>query len=125
MPTEALVDGCLAELAGPQDVAVRLLSDGVGSSQSVHAVNVTVLSLLLGRALGLEASLLRDLGLAALLHDAEKPVAGVDGMHGLALEPLPCPTSCASATSAMWAIRGNCHAHGPVGPGHHGHRPAP
>ncbi|WP_232245878.1 HD-GYP domain-containing protein [Delftia acidovorans] len=87
MPTEALVDGCLAELAGPQDVAIHLLSDGVGSSQSVHAVNVTVLSLLLGRALGLEASLLRDLGLAALLHDAGKPVAGVDGMHGLALEP--------------------------------------
>ena len=46
MPTEALVDGCLAELAGPQDVAIHLLSDGVGSSQSVHAVNVTVLSLL-------------------------------------------------------------------------------
>src|SRR5256885_14078875 len=84
--SEALVDGCLAELAGPQDVAIHLLSDGVGSSQSVHAVNVTVLSLLLGRALGLQESLLRDLGLAALLHDAGKPVAGVEGMHGLALE---------------------------------------
>jgi putative nucleotidyltransferase with HDIG domain len=86
-PTESLVEGCLAELAGPQDVAIHLLSDGVGSSQSVHAVNVTVLSLLLGRALGLEASLLRELGLAALLHDAGKPVVGAEGLHGLALTP--------------------------------------
>lgn len=87
VPTESLVDGCMAELSGPQDVAIHLLSDGMGSSQSVHAVNVTVLSLLLGRALGLDTALLRELGLAALLHDAGKPLAGADNLHGLALTP--------------------------------------
>lgn len=87
-PAESLVEGCLAELVGPQDVAIHLLSDGVGSSQSVHSVNVTVLSLLLGRALSVDASSLRALGLAALLHDSGKDQAGADGLHGLALAPV-------------------------------------
>ena len=37
-----------------------------------HALNVTVLSLMLGRALGLSTDELRDLGLGAMLHDVGK-----------------------------------------------------
>ena len=41
-------------------------------AQSQHALNVTVLSLLLGRNLGLDGTALQDLALGALLHDIGK-----------------------------------------------------
>jgi putative nucleotidyltransferase with HDIG domain len=39
---------------------------------ALHPVNVTVISLLLGRAMGLDGSALQELGLAAFLHDMGK-----------------------------------------------------
>lgn len=66
------VDGMVSELLDAPEAAIRLLTEGQGERASVHAMNVTVLSLLLGRAMELPADSLRDLGVAALLHDLGK-----------------------------------------------------
>lgn len=54
------------------DTAIRLLSGATGDRSAMHPVNVTVISLLLGKAMGLGQSELSDLGMAAFLHDAGK-----------------------------------------------------
>lgn len=68
----ALVDGCVDELLASGDSVIRLLSEDVGVRSALHPVNVMVLCLLLGKALGLPCHQLRELGLAALLHDLGK-----------------------------------------------------
>ena len=67
-----LVGQMVTQLLGDQESALRLLPDGQGDRAAVHALNVTVLSLLLGKAMGLPESALQDLGVAALLHDIAK-----------------------------------------------------
>ncbi|RZS58732.1 HD-GYP domain-containing protein [Sphaerotilus mobilis] len=69
---EALAHGLCDELLGDPDTTVRLIGEAAGTAQSQHAMNVTVLSLLLGRALGLDGAALQDLALGALLHDVGK-----------------------------------------------------
>ncbi|WP_326537154.1 HD-GYP domain-containing protein [Pseudorhodoferax sp.] len=69
---EALVTGCVAEILVDGEATIRLLSEGTGESQAAHPVNVMVLALLLGRALGLPVHALTELGMAALLHDLGK-----------------------------------------------------
>lgn len=70
--SEALVNGLLGELGGGGENYVRLLSEKAGEKGSLHVINVTILSLLLGQALGFDADALRTLGLGALLHDIGK-----------------------------------------------------
>lgn len=72
--TQALVSGCVTELLDKGDCAIRLLSEGVGMRPALHSVNVMVLSLLLGRALGIEGAELEEISVAALLHDVGKAV---------------------------------------------------
>ncbi len=67
-----LVQNCVAEVLGAGDSAIRLLSETMGDRSSEHPVNVMVVSLLLGKALGLPAAELHLLGLAAVLHDMGK-----------------------------------------------------
>ena len=69
---QALVAGCVAEILVDGEATIRLLSEGSGEQQAAHPVQVMVLALLLGRALGLPAQDLTTLGLAALLHDLGK-----------------------------------------------------
>lgn len=69
---QALIDGMSEKISGEQESCIRLLSEKVGERASLHAINVTVISLLLGRACGLDGSDLRDLGVGALLHDLGK-----------------------------------------------------
>jgi putative nucleotidyltransferase with HDIG domain len=69
---EALVSECVADLLENGDSAIRLLSEGVGEPGALHQINVMVLSLLLGKALGMKSEELHDLGAAALLHDIGK-----------------------------------------------------
>lgn len=69
---EALVSGCLSELLENGDSVIRLLSEGVGERGGMHPVNVMVISLLLGRALGMGNAELHEVGMAALLHDLGK-----------------------------------------------------
>lgn len=69
---EAVVSDCLKELLENGDSVIRLLSEGVGESSALHPVNVMVISLLLGKALGMKSPELHELGIAALLHDLGK-----------------------------------------------------
>ncbi|MDP4300060.1 HD-GYP domain-containing protein [Leptothrix discophora] len=68
----ALANGLCDELLGDPDTTVRVIGEAAGTAQSQHALNVTVLSLLLGRSLGLEGAALQDLAMGALLHDVGK-----------------------------------------------------
>jgi putative nucleotidyltransferase with HDIG domain len=69
---EALVGGFLDEMSTGQETSIRLLSETAGDGGALHALNVTVVSLLLGRAMKLDAPVLSDIGLGALLHDIGK-----------------------------------------------------
>jgi HD-GYP domain-containing protein (c-di-GMP phosphodiesterase class II) len=67
-----LVNSFVGELLGEGESAIRLLSEGMGDKASMHPVNVTIISLLLGKALGLSQAAMLDLGMAAFLHDIGK-----------------------------------------------------
>lgn len=69
---EALVGGFLDEMSTGHETSIRLLSETAGDGGALHALNVTVVSLLLGRAMKLDAPVLSDIGLGALLHDIGK-----------------------------------------------------
>ena len=69
---EQLIGQMVDKLVAQEESAIRLLSENSGEKGSLHAVNVTTISLLLGKTLGLDAALLNDLGLGALLHDIGK-----------------------------------------------------
>ena len=64
----ALVDKMLVE----GDLCIRLLSNAAGDKASTHALNVTVISLLMGRTFGLDEADMLDLGVGSLLHDIGK-----------------------------------------------------
>jgi putative nucleotidyltransferase with HDIG domain len=70
--TEETVGSMVGKLLEQEESAIRLLSESVGDKGSFHAVNVTVLSLLLGKAMNLDSEALRQLGTGALLHDIGK-----------------------------------------------------
>lgn len=67
-----MLNGYVSEIVSEGDTAIRLLTDTAGDKSALHPVNVTILSLLLGKAMGLNADGLKDLGLAAFLHDIGK-----------------------------------------------------
>jgi HD-GYP domain-containing protein (c-di-GMP phosphodiesterase class II) len=69
---ETQVHALLDQLLGAQDMAIRLLTEAAGDRASMHAVNVTVISLLLGKQLGLSKAEMFDLGNGAMLHDVGK-----------------------------------------------------
>lgn len=67
-----LISGVVKEIAGTHEVAIRLLSEKSGEESAVHSLNVTILSALLGNAMGLSSKELQSLGIGALLHDLGK-----------------------------------------------------
>jgi len=68
-----LVDDIVADLLQNQNAVVNLMTDvPTDAGARYHALNVMILSLLLGRAAGLQGEALRLLGLGALLHDIGK-----------------------------------------------------
>ncbi len=69
---KALVDNLVGEMLGQSESSIRLLSETTGNRIWMHPVNVTVLSLLLGKAMAMPADVLCDLGVAAFLHDVGK-----------------------------------------------------
>lgn len=69
---KALVDGFVSELLETHESTIRLLSDGMGDRLAMHPVNVSVISLLLGKYLVLPVEEMSELGLAAFLHDIGK-----------------------------------------------------
>jgi putative nucleotidyltransferase with HDIG domain len=77
-PTEArdqaeqLSKALVGKMLGEQELCIRLLSDAAGDKASAHALNVTIISLLMGRTFGLSESDMQDLGVGAMLHDIGK-----------------------------------------------------
>lgn len=69
---QALVSEMVDKLIGERESCIRLLSEKVGERVSLHAINVTVISLLLGKACGMDEMMLHELGAGALLHDIGK-----------------------------------------------------
>ena len=68
----AVIDGFLGDILGERETAIRLLSEKAGDESSLHALNVTVVSLLLGKIAGLSQPDMLELGVGALLHDVGK-----------------------------------------------------
>ncbi|MFZ6843643.1 HD-GYP domain-containing protein [Undibacterium sp. RuTC16W] len=70
--TENLIKGFLAGMLGEDEAAIRLLSEKAGERTSLHSINVTIISLLLGKAMELSKVDMLELGIGALLHDIGK-----------------------------------------------------
>lgn len=65
----AIVGRMLEDMLCQEETAIRLLSETAGDRTSQHSINVTVIALLLGKALGLDSARLETLAHGALLHD--------------------------------------------------------
>lgn len=70
--TAQVVGNMVGKMLEQEESAIRLLSEQVGEKASLHSLNVTIISLLLGKAMGLDATTLNELGIGALLHDIGK-----------------------------------------------------
>ena len=70
--TENLTRSLLDKMLVDGDMCIRLLSCNAGDGASAHAMNVTVISLLMGRVFGLDDNEMLDLGTGALMHDVGK-----------------------------------------------------
>jgi HD-GYP domain-containing protein (c-di-GMP phosphodiesterase class II) len=70
--TEALTRALLDKMLVDGDMCIRLLSCNAGDAAGTHALNVTVIALLMGRVFGLSDAEMLDLGIGALLHDVGK-----------------------------------------------------
>jgi len=70
---QGLVSDMVDSLLDEKDVVLHLMNAKSGDENAYyHALNVTMLALILGKAAGLNAGELRDLGLGTLLHDMGK-----------------------------------------------------
>ena len=69
--SEALTRALLDRMLTDDDIAIRLVA-GSGDRAASHALNVGVISLLIGRTLGLTEPELIELGVGALMHDVGK-----------------------------------------------------
>ena len=67
-----LVQGMLQGILSEEEAAIRLLSEKAGEKTALHSINVTLISLLLGNAIGLPKDDMLELGIGALLHDVGK-----------------------------------------------------
>lgn len=68
----ALTQTMVNKMLAGEELRIRLLDDAHGDRASAHAVNVALISMLMGRSCGLGAADLLDLGVGALLHDVGK-----------------------------------------------------
>jgi HD-GYP domain-containing protein (c-di-GMP phosphodiesterase class II) len=68
---EDLTRHMLAQMQASDDVGITLVT-GAGDRAAAHALNVTVISVLIARNLGFADAELQDLGVGALMHDVGK-----------------------------------------------------
>ena len=66
---EEMVGTMVGKMIEQEETCIRLLSESVGERASQHSINVMVISLLLGKSMGLDTATLGTLGAGALLHD--------------------------------------------------------
>jgi len=69
---EGLTRSLLDKMMVDREMCVRVLSDVGGDRVAGHALNVTVISLLMGRVFGFSETDMLDMGVGALLHDVGK-----------------------------------------------------
>lgn len=69
---EALARSITDKMVGEQDLCIRMLTEGAGDKASMHAMNVAIISLLMGRCFGFGDEEMEDLGVGAMLHDVGK-----------------------------------------------------
>jgi HD-GYP domain-containing protein (c-di-GMP phosphodiesterase class II) len=70
--TEGLARALLDKMLIDGDMCIRLISCNAGDAASSHAMNVAVVSMLMGRVFGLPDAEMLDLGAGALMHDVGK-----------------------------------------------------
>jgi len=85
---ETEINGMVRAMQQEQDVAIRLLSEKAGQETALHAINVSVLSVLLARSMGFDEALIAEVGVGALLHDVGK-IELPDMMRGKAESSNP------------------------------------
>ena len=68
----ALARALVDKMLGEHDLCIRLLSDAASDKPSAHALNVTLISMLMGRTFGLAEADMVDLGVGSLMHDIGK-----------------------------------------------------
>jgi putative nucleotidyltransferase with HDIG domain len=69
---QALSQALVNKMAGSGELCIRLLTEAAGDKAAAHAVNVALISLLMGRTFGFVEADMLDLGVGALLHDVGK-----------------------------------------------------
>jgi putative nucleotidyltransferase with HDIG domain len=69
---EKLSGALLDKMIGTEDLCIRVLTEGAGDKASMHALNVAIVSLLMGRCFGFDAAEMLDVGVGAMLHDMGK-----------------------------------------------------
>ena len=69
---EKLISEFVSDFLSQDEVSIRLLSENHGEKNLLHSLNVTILSMLLAKASGMDAKQTHDIGVAALLHDIGK-----------------------------------------------------
>lgn len=69
---QALAGSMADELLSDENTTLRVLGEAAGTASSQHAINVTVLSLMLARHIGLPTAQLHAIALGALMHDIGK-----------------------------------------------------
>ena len=85
-------------LVEPRHVHPPADRQSAGDNASAHAMNVTVISLLMGRVFGLSDEEMLDLGLGALLHDVGK----IDLPGGCAMPTSASARTTWLPTATMW-----------------------
>ena len=68
----ALAQAFVDRMIGDGGSCIRMLAGGHGDRAATHALNVTVISMLLGQSFGVSPAEMIDLGVGALLHDIGK-----------------------------------------------------
>lgn len=69
----AVVDGMIGQMGDErEEICLRLLSEKAGEKTSLHSINVSIISLLVGKSMAYGGEQLRELGIGALLHDLGK-----------------------------------------------------
>lgn len=80
---EQLVDGLVETFLSDRDTVLNLMgSKPSEEAKNYHALNVTVLSMMVGSALKLKAELMHALGLGALFHDIGKGRVPLQAVRG-------------------------------------------
>ena len=69
---EALTRALVDKMVDARELCIRVLTEGAGDKASMHAMNVGIISLLMGRCFGFSTEEMQDLGTGAMLHDIGK-----------------------------------------------------